>query len=823
MKKTSVFAVLTAVLLFSGFSYSQPLNNDNLISVVSPPPGFNINPQLSQPMVIETVDGFDNFYLGIDFGEPYIATNPRDILNSICAFNTNGLHVTLDGRNWFRNGPSFPGFGILGDPVMGYDSLGTVYYVQLYQNGATYGVVVVKSTNKGVNWQGPYNVTSTNAGLCDKEWIVADQTGGPYSHNVYIGWRQFGTESDMRFVRSTNSGVNWSSPLTIPGSQGAYVSVGPNGNVSGGSVYFACLVGSYVAVNRSTDGGQTFSTQVVAATPTAPGVSCAGRNTVKNCIRTDAFPRMAVDNGFTSTRGNVYIAYAHNPPGSDLCDIMLVRSTDYGLTWSNPVRVNDDATTTDQWMPSVSVDRNGKVYLCWYDSRMDPANNLLTQLYGAVSTNGGLSFTANAPISNVPMNPNNMAVGQPGGHRYMGDYIGISAMGNTSYSAWMDARENSLGSYVGYYPDFAMTTNPTSKNLGNNDSVNIIVKVPAVKGPYSGSVKFTAALDTVPQSGSINISFLNGRDSVTSYPDSVTLKVKTIGSVTPRLYKLTITGKGTNGVPIHTRKVDLLVNSSFLTVGTNRNGYAEFKVNGVTYNTQQQFVFANASVVTVQAISPKVLGATQYVYVNWSDNGDTTHNVTINGNMTLTANYKSQYKLIINSAVGNTFGGNVFYDSAVTFTFGVLSRTFTFNGVPYQFRGWTGTGTGSYTSPDSTGNDSAVTMSMNLPVLELARWFSLIGIQNLGTEIPKEYKLYQNFPNPFNPTTTINFDIIKSGDVKIVLYDILGREVKTIVNEYADPGRYKAVFNADNFASGLYFYKITTNEFTDVKKLLIVK
>ena len=59
--------------------------------------------------------------------------------------------------------------------------------------------------------------------------------------------------------------------------------------------------------------------------------------------------------------------------------------------------------------------------------------------------------------------------------------------------------------------------------------------------------------------------------------------------------------------------------------------------------------------------------------------------------------------------------------------------------------------------------------------------------------------------------------------MKIVLYDILGREVKTIVNEYAEPGKYKVVFNADNFASGLYFYKITTNEFTDVKKLLIVK
>ena len=112
---------------------------------------------------------------------------------------------------------------------------------------------------------------------------------------------------------------------------------------------------------------------------------------------------------------------------------------------------------------------------------------------------------------------------------------------------------------------------------------------------------------------------------------------------------------------------------------------------------------------------------------------------------------------------------------------------------------------------------------MNLPVLEMARWTNLIGIQGISAEIPKEYKLYQNYPNPFNPSTTINFDIIKSGNVKIVLYDVLGREVKTIVNENAEPGKFKVVFNADNFASGLYFYKITSNDFTAVKKLLIVK
>jgi hypothetical protein len=817
---TTLIAVL-GILLYSNSTFSQFTNEENLISVVTPPPNYGV-PQQTKSNSVITVDGFDNIYLGIDFGEPYIATNPRDPLNSFCAFNINSLYYTLDGINWTRHITSFPGFNVLGDPVMCYDSLGTAYYVQLYQNGSTYGITIVKSTNKGVTWSGAYNVASTNVGLSDKEWVAADQTAGPNSNNVYVGWRQFGS-GGMRFVRSTNGGVSWSEPDTIPGSQGAYISVGPNGSIQGGSVYFACQSGNYMVVNRSTDGGQTFSAQVVATTTSPPGVSCANRRTVKNCIRMDAFPRMAADNGYTSTRGYVYIAYCSNPPGPDNCDIYVVRSTDYGATWSNPVRVNDDATNTDQWMPSISVDRNGRVYVCWYDSRIDPVNNIMTLLYGSVSTDGGQTFTTNYPISNVPFNPNNMAVGQPGGEKYMGDYIGISAIGNTSYSVWMDGRNNSLGSYVGFFPDYALTVSPSYENLINADTAYFTVKVPAVKGPYTGSTRFTATLDSLPSQGTINISFLNNRDSLTSYPDSLTVRVITSANVTPRRYELNIKGMGTNGLPVHVRTIDLLVNSFYVNVGTNRNGTAQFKVNGVTYNTQQEFVFTNNSVITVQALSPFISGAYRYVYLNWSDNGDTTHNVTVTNNINLRANYKVQYKFLLTSAVGNTFGGNEFYDSALAFTFGVLSRVVTYNNQEYYFHGWTGTGTGSYTSPDSSGNDSAVTISMSTPILETARWSNLIGIEPTGTEVPQVYKLYQNYPNPFNPSTTINFDIVKPGIVRIVLYDVLGREVKTIVNEYTEPGRFKVVFTADNLASGLYFYKITSNEFADVKKMLILK
>lgn len=98
-------------------------------------------------------------------------------------------------------------------------------------------------------------------------------------------------------------------------------------------------------------------------------------------------------------------------------------------------------------------------------------------------------------------------------------------------------------------------------------------------------------------------------------------------------------------------------------------------------------------------------------------------------------------------------------------------------------------------------------------------------ITSVNTESfqPVDYVLYQNFPNPFNPTTNIKFEISKKGLVKVIVYDALGREVNILINETLSPGTYSTVFNAENLSSGLYFYKIITSDFTDVKKMLLIK
>jgi len=87
-----------------------------------------------------------------------------------------------------------------------------------------------------------------------------------------------------------------------------------------------------------------------------------------------------------------------------------------------------------------------------------------------------------------------------------------------------------------------------------------------------------------------------------------------------------------------------------------------------------------------------------------------------------------------------------------------------------------------------------------------------------------EYKLEQNYPNPFNPSTTISFSLAEHARVTMKVYDILGRQVRTLVNETMKAGNHQVVFNAAGLASGIYFYRITAgNTFVKVRKLMILK
>ncbi len=110
--------------------------------------------------------------------------------------------------------------------------------------------------------------------------------------------------------------------------------------------------------------------------------------------------------------------------------------------------------------------------------------------------------------------------------------------------------------------------------------------------------------------------------------------------------------------------------------------------------------------------------------------------------------------------------------------------------------------------------------NVSVDYIQLVR--EVVGAVEPG-EIAATYTLAQNYPNPFNPATTINFSIAKATNVKLVVFNILGQQVAQLVNDKLAAGAHTVVFNANNMATGVYFYRLEAGSFVDVKKMLLLK
>ncbi|MCX6162042.1 MAG: T9SS type A sorting domain-containing protein [Ignavibacteriae bacterium] len=99
----------------------------------------------------------------------------------------------------------------------------------------------------------------------------------------------------------------------------------------------------------------------------------------------------------------------------------------------------------------------------------------------------------------------------------------------------------------------------------------------------------------------------------------------------------------------------------------------------------------------------------------------------------------------------------------------------------------------------------------------------MVGVSQTGTTVPQKYLLNQNFPNPFNPTTKISFAMARSGPVMLTVFDMTGKEVATLVNTTLSAGNFEYEFDGSKLSSGVYFYRIITNDFVDTKKMSLLK
>lgn len=503
---------------------------------------------------VVTIGDYDNFKLGVDFAECSIANNPKNPLQYYAVWNSTGSaggkgYYTNDGFTWTAGNPTWN--QMWGDVVVAYDSLGNLAYQNMYGASTIQGVKVAMSSNNGQTWSTP---VTANPGV-DKNWIAADQTAGPFA-NTITGVMT--ANSGGSVSRSTNNGVSWQSspnlsPQNLPGMS---VCIGPKGSTQGGAQYVVTNSGSSFNANytffESNDGGATFQQRSSQMFANTVGTQVNGRNAVLN-MRTRPYPNIAADNSYGPHRGRLYLVYASNNPAGNANkpDIFCRYSDNGGTTWSSAVVVNDDPNSAGNhnWFPAIWCEKNtGRLYISWMDTRDCPTSD--SAMIYATYTDDGVNFAINQQISNKKMKINCTSCGGGGTPMYLGDYNGVAANEQGSMMAWTDFRDGNFGSYVSYFPDYAMRA-----TLVNNDtlidSLALSLEVPSVK-LYTNTVEFSASVEPVPTAGSFEFFFPDG-NMLSSYPSSLEMFVVKQGAVPPGTYLLTVTAKGPNGSPIHKR------------------------------------------------------------------------------------------------------------------------------------------------------------------------------------------------------------------------------------------------------------------------------
>jgi hypothetical protein len=363
-----------------------------------------------------------------------------------------GVYWSLDGASTWTAFDNPPFGSNSGDPVSVIGSNGYFYENYISNPG---GQGISRSTDNGATWTS-YTVAPNPGSLADKNHMMVDKkSGSPYENRLYCSWTDFGgVNSDDVVLRwSSNFGQNWSassinlSNSLSPGShaQGTNVQTGPNGEVYVTYAIYDAWPGGEDAIgfSKSTDGGATWTHARIYS---AVNFGIRGNLSSKSGIRVASFPVMAVDRTSGTYSGNIYICWPQrgvSPAGTDP-DIVLIKSTDGGSTWSSPVRVNDDAMNNgkDQYFPWCTVDQStGQLMLVFYDSR-DVSNNQ-ADVYMARSLDGGNTFE-NFKVSDAPHTPAPIS-GLASG--YAGDYIGLAAHDDVAYPYW---GENRTGIYQGW-------------------------------------------------------------------------------------------------------------------------------------------------------------------------------------------------------------------------------------------------------------------------------------------------------------------------------------------------------------------------------------
>jgi hypothetical protein len=351
------------------------------------------------------------------------------------------------------------GYHCTTDPVAYWDGKGNAWYSGLsYAQSSTNNLDVgsniwmAKSTDGGKTYPNIYLAAQGDGATVfhDKQWFTIDHKSGA----MYLTWSMFafigpfGTDQIV-FERSTDNGVTWTPPRVLYETQRQNGIATPAPELfkqfsmpqldKDGNIYVIWMGNGDIWFTTSTNQGNTW-TDARPIVRNVPELSSPLPNTA---FRVSTYPVLGIDRSDGPGSGNLYITYSAKN-GTDTSDVFLVMSKDKGQTWSAPLRVNDDDTKTDQFMPWLDVGPKGDVHILFYDRRDDPKNTLIHAYYAHFVNN---TLDPNIRLSEVPINAT-LSYHQNGAE-FIGDYLGIMEGTNGwVHPVWVDTRNGGADVYT---------------------------------------------------------------------------------------------------------------------------------------------------------------------------------------------------------------------------------------------------------------------------------------------------------------------------------------------------------------------------------------
>ena len=396
------------------------------------------------------IDEDGNNIVGDAANEPSIAVDPNDpsriaigwrqfatINNS---YRQAGNAFSSDGGDTWTAPEALDPNQFRSDPVLVADNNGNFFYNSLAVTNSVYTCDVFTRTNGGASWEGP-----TYAYGGDKQWMTVDNSGGMGDGHLYAFWTSAYSICEPNFFsRSSNSNESWEYCTFVEGyPYWGTLTVDADGNLFvAGTQWNGFIVAKS---SNAQDPNEDITWDFMATVDLDGGLVGFGGYDCPNPSGLLGQTIIDIDRGGGPYNGNVYVlASVERQSNNDPCDVMFTKSENGGLSFSTPIRVNDDPSTNAyQWFGTMSVAPNGRIDVVWLDTREMPGE-VWSALYYAYSEDGGDSFSENVKLSEL-FNPHE---GWPQQDK-MGDYFDMVSDNNKAHLAWANTLNGEQDTYYG--------------------------------------------------------------------------------------------------------------------------------------------------------------------------------------------------------------------------------------------------------------------------------------------------------------------------------------------------------------------------------------